>query len=384
MDDYYQLLEIAKNASAEEIKKAYRKQAMKWHPDRNQGNKEAEEKFKKVSHAYEVLSDPQKRAVYDQHGPAAFEGPNAGPGASAAGGFRDPMDIFQQFFSGMQGGGGSIFESFFGGRGGDGGASTGPQEGEDIGVELRISLEEAAAGVERKIPYQRYANCPECHGTGAEKNTSRKKCTTCKGKGQVVRSSGFFSIRQPCPQCGGAGEIIENPCKRCKGNGRVPEEHTVSVKIPPGVDTGSRLRSVGNGHAGANGGPNGDLYVSIRVLEHDLFDRQDDDLFCTVPIKFSIAALGGTVEVATLNGRAALKIPPGTQSGTTFRLREKGVPHIRGGGSGDLLVRIEIDVPKKLTEEQRAKLEDFARASGDSTNPVSESWAEKFRRFFKN
>lgn len=383
MEDYYQLLEVAKTATAEEIKKAYRKQAMKYHPDRNPGDKKAEDMFKNISRAYEVLSDAQKRATYDQYGAAAFEN-NGGGARAGAGGFHDPMDIFQQFFSGMSGGaGGSVFESFFGGRGGAGGGASGPQGGEDIGFELHLSLEEAAQGVEKKISYKRYASCGSCKGSGSEPGSSRKKCAACKGKGQIMRSNGFFSIRQPCPQCGGAGEVIEKPCKKCNGDGRLPEDHSVSVHIPHGVDTGSRLRSGGNGHAGANGGPNGDLYVVIRVAEHELFERQDDDLHCVVPIKFTVASLGGTVEVPTLTGRAALRIPVGTQSGTVFRLREKGVPHLRGNGSGDLLVRIEIDVPKKLTDEQRGKLEEFARVCDDATNPVSESWAEKFRRFFK-
>jgi molecular chaperone DnaJ len=385
MDDYYKLLEIERTVSAEEIKKAYRKQAMKYHPDRNPGDKAAEEMFKKVSRAYEVLSDPQKRGIYDQHGAAAFENGGGGMGGmGGAGGFHDPMDLFQQFFHNMGGGrgGASIFESFFG-DGGAGGAS-GPQEGEDIGFELKITLEEAAQGAQKKIAYNRYATCDTCSGSGAEPGSVRKKCPACKGKGQIMRSNGIFAIRQPCPQCSGTGEIIEHPCKKCNGGGRVQENHTVNVDIPPGVDTGTRMRSGGNGHAGINGGHYGDLHIGIRVATHDLFERQEDDLHCTVPVKFTLAALGGTVEVPTLTGRAALKIPPGTQSGTVFRLREKGVRHLRGGGSGDLLIHIEIDVPKKLTDEQRLKLEEFARASGDSTNPVSESWAEKFRRFFKS
>ncbi|MDR2863819.1 MAG: molecular chaperone DnaJ [Puniceicoccales bacterium] len=383
-EDFYKLLDVERGASAEEIKKAYRKQAMKYHPDRNPGDKSAEEMFKKVSRAYEVLSDTQKRATYDQFGAAAFEAGAGGhhAGGGGPGGFHDPRDIFEQFFRGSGGGGGGFsFEDFFGGGGG--GAASDSQHGDDLRFDLKITLEEAAKGVEKQINYRRHASCSNCHGSGAEPGSKRKTCTSCGGKGQVVRSNGFFSIRQPCPTCGGAGSIIENPCKKCGGEGRIVEHHTVTVNIPPGVDTGVRLRSSGNGSAGVNGGGNGDLYVIIHVADHDLYERQGDDLFCTVPIKFTLAALGGSVEVPTLDGRAALKIPTGTASGTTFRLREKGMPNLRNSaGRGDLMVRIEIDVPKKLTVEQRAKLEEFARASGDDLNPVSESWAEKFRKFF--
>ncbi|MDR2845090.1 MAG: molecular chaperone DnaJ [Puniceicoccales bacterium] len=378
-DDYYKLLEVERTASADDIKKAYRKQAMKYHPDRNPNDKSAEDMFKKISHAYEVLSDPQKRATYDQYGSAAFEG-NAGPRAGAAGGFHDPMDIFRQFFPGAGGGnGGGFFEEFFGGGGGD----TDTHRGDDLRFDLRITLEEAAQGVEKPITYRRHASCPNCHGSGAEPGSKRKTCPACGGKGQSIRTNGFFSIRQPCGQCGGTGTIIERPCQKCSGEGRVVETHTVTVRIPPGVDNGNKLRSVGNGEAGTNGGGNGDLYVFIHVTEHDLYERQGDDLYCTVPIKFTLAALGGAVEVPTLEGRASLKIPVGTASGTTFRLRDKGMPTLHNSRRGDLLVRIEIDVPKKLTAEQRGHLESFARVCGDDAHPVSDSWAEKFRRFFK-
>ncbi|MDR1817380.1 MAG: molecular chaperone DnaJ [Puniceicoccales bacterium] len=376
-DDYYQLLGVERGADAETIKKAYRKQAMKYHPDRNQGDKAAEEMFKKVSHAYEVLSDPQKKATYDQFGAAAFEG--AAGSARGGANFRDPMDIFRQFFGGMQGGGGgSFFHDIFGG---DGGGEDGAQAGEDLRFDLTITLEEAATGVEKTIKYRRYATCSHCHGTGAEQGSSRKQCPDCKGSGQFVRSSGFFAIRQPCPKCGGTGTIIEKPCKNCHGEGRIIESDTTVVKIPKGVDTGVRLRSGGRGSAGVNGGPAGDLYIIVHVADHDLYERDGDDLHYTVPVKFTLAALGGEMEVPTLGGRAKLRIPAGTQSGTTFRLRDKGMPNLRGKGTGDLLVRIEIDVPKKLTADQRAKLEDFAKASGDTANNVSESWTERFKRF---
>ncbi|MDR2980938.1 MAG: molecular chaperone DnaJ [Puniceicoccales bacterium] len=379
-DDYYKLLGVERNASADEIKKSYRKQAMKYHPDRNPGDKSAEEMFKKVSHAYEVLSDPQKRSTYDQFGAAAFEGssgPRAGGPGGMGGGFHDPMDIFRQMFGG--GGGGGIFDEFFG-RGG--GADPEDQRGDDLRFDLKITLEEAAKGTEKTIKYRRHVACDHCHGSGAEPGSKRKTCATCHGKGQVVRSNGFFSIRQPCPTCGGSGSVIENPCKKCKGEGRTVETATLTKRVPPGVDTGMKLRSSGDGSAGPNGGPAGDLYIIVHVEEHDLYERNGDDLYCTVPIKFTLAALGGNVEVPTLDGKASLKIPTGTSNGTTFRLRDKGMPNLRSGKRGDQMVRIEIDVPKKLTPEQREKLESFAHASGDDVHPVSESWAEKFRKFF--
>jgi molecular chaperone DnaJ len=379
-DDYYKLLEIERTASADEIKKAYRKLAMKYHPDRNPGDKGAEENFKKISHAYEVLSDPQKRETYDRYGAAAFEGAGGmGGGSGGMGGFHDPMDIFQQIF-GRGASGGGIFEQFFGGGGGD--SESGPHQGEDLRFDLKITLEEAANGVEKQISYRRNVACPVCSGSGAEPGTSRKTCTACKGTGHSVHTRGIFAVRQPCPKCRGTGVIIEHPCKRCNGSGSVTENNTVTVKIPPGVDTGVRLRSSGNGAAGDNGGPNGDLYIVIHVAEHELYERNGDDLHYVVPLKFTVAALGGSVEVPTFAGRASLKIPPGTAGGTTFRLREKGMPRLRGGPRGDLLVHIEIDVPKKLTADQRAKLSEFSVACGDEINPVSESWAEKFRRFF--
>lgn len=374
-DDFYKLLGVEKTASAEEIKKAYRKQAMKYHPDRNQGNKEAEEMFKKVSNAYEVLSDPQKRATYDQYGAAAFE--NGGMGGMGGGGFRDAGDIFREFFGG---GGGGIFESFFGG-----GARAAEEDrrGNDLRFDLEITLEEAASGVEKTIKYRRHAQCSTCRGTGAEPGSKRKTCSTCHGRGQVIRRSGFFQMQQPCPTCHGSGTVVEKPCKSCSGSGVVMESRTLTKRIPAGVDTGTRLRSSGDGEAGEFGGEYGDLYLVIHVKEHDLFEREGDNLFCTIPIKFTLAALGGMLEVPTLTGRAELKIPAGTQNGTTFRLRGMGMPSLRGGGKGDQFVRIEIDVPKSLSSEQKERLTAFADSCGDKEKPVSESWMEKFKNFFK-
>ena len=380
-DDYYDLLGVSKEASAEELKKAYRKQAMKYHPDKNPGDKAAEEMFKKISHAYEVLSDDQKRQTYDQFGSAAFEGgagpraggPGGGPGGF--GGFHDPADLFRQMFGGQ---GGSIFESMFGG----GGSQEQDNSGEDLRAEIRITLEEAAKGVEKKIKYRRHAVCDSCDGSGAEKGSKKKTCHTCKGAGQVVRSNGFFSVRQTCPTCGGAGEVIEKPCKKCGGEGRVVAEHEISVKIPAGVDHGTRLRSRGNDSAGVRGGEPGDLHVFINVLEHELFRREDSDLHCEVPVKFTIATLGGAIEVPTIDGgKVSLKVPAGTQGGTVFKLRGHGMPHLRDPKvRGDLYVHVGIDVPKKLSAEQREKLEAFSKACFDTENPVSESW---FSRFFK-
>lgn len=379
-EDYYDLLGVAKGATAEEMKKAYRKQAMKYHPDKNPGDKAAEEKFKKISHAYEVLSDDQKRQTYDQFGSAAFEGgagpraggPGGGPGGF--GGFHDPSDLFRQMF----GGGGGGFESMFGGGGG------GEQDnsGEDLRADIRITLEEAAKGVEKKIKYRRHVECGECDGSGAERGSKKKTCHTCKGSGQVVRSNGFFSVRQPCPTCSGAGEVIEKPCKKCGGEGRTVAETELPVKIPAGVDHGTRLRSRGNGSAGTRGAPAGDLHVFISIAEHDLFRREEEDLHCSVPIKFTIATLGGAIEVPTIDGgKVSLKIPAGTAGGTVFKLRGHGMPHLRDPKHrGDMLVHADIDVPKKLTPEQKEKLEAFSKACGDTEHPVSESW---FTRFFK-
>lgn len=376
-DDYYQLLGVEKSASAEEIKKAYRKQAMKYHPDRNPGNKEAEEKFKKVSNAYEVLSDPQKRATYDQYGAAAFENGGMG-GMGGMGGFRDASDVFREFFGGM-GGGGGIFESFFGG----GHTEEEDNRGNDLRFDIEISLEEAASGTEKTIKYKRHTQCSACHGSGAEPGTTRKTCPTCKGRGQVIRRSGFFQMQQPCPNCRGTGKIIEKPCKKCSGSGLEIETRTISKRIPAGVATGTRLRSSGDGEAGTNGGAYGDLYIIIHVREHELFERNGDDLFCTIPIKFTLAALGGTLAVPTLTGKAELKIPAGTQSGTTFRLRGIGMPNLRGNGKGDQYIRLEIDVPKSLNSDQKEKLQAFAESCDDKEKPISESWFEKFKNFFK-
>ena len=380
-EDYYELLGVQKGATEDELKKAYRKKAVQHHPDKNPGNKQAEEMFKKISHAYEVLKDPEKRAAYDRYGHAAFEGAGAGvPRGAGGGGFHDPFDIFREVF-GQQGGGGGggIFEEMFGGGGSRGG---GGQDGSDLRYDLEITLEEAAKGAEREISFRKHVACERCHGSGAEPGSKRVTCSTCRGAGQVRRSGGIITFTQTCPTCGGTGTKIEKPCTACRGDGRVLKTTKLNVRIPPGVDNGSRLRSSGNGEAGVAGGQTGDLYIVISVKEHELFERQGDDLFCEIPIKFTLASLGGSIEVPTLFGKASLKIPVGTQSGTTFRLREKGMPSLRGGKQGDQLVRVHVEVPQSLSPEQRKILEDFARVSGDANEPTSKSFFEKAKKFF--
>jgi molecular chaperone DnaJ len=372
-DDYYDLLGVTKKATEEELKKAYRKKAVQYHPDKNPGNKEAEEMFKKVSEAYEVLKDPEKRAAYDRYGHAAFQG-GGGGARGPAGGFHDPYDIFREVF----GQGGGIFEEMFGG----GGRDAGRRDGADLRYDLEITLEEAARGVEKEISFRKLVSCEHCHGSGSEPGTKRVTCPTCRGAGQVRRSGGIIVFTQTCPTCGGSGVKIEKPCSVCRGEGRVPKTTKLSVRIPPGVDTGSRLRSAGNGEAAASGGSPGDLYVVLSVKEHELFERQGDDLFCEIPIKFTLATLGGSIEVPTLSGRASLKIPAGTQSGTTFRLRDRGMPSLRGGRHGDELIRVHVEVPTSLAADQRKILEEFARVSGDANEPTSRSFFEKAKKFF--
>jgi molecular chaperone DnaJ len=374
-EDYYKLLGVGRDAAEEEIKKAYRKKAIQYHPDKNPGNKQAEEMFKKVSEAYEVLKDADKRAAYDRYGHAAFAQGTGPRGGGPAGGFHDPFDIFREVFGG---GGGGIFEEFFGGGGGGGGA----RDGADLRYDIEITLEEAARGVEKEISFRKLAACDRCGGTGAEPGSKRVTCATCRGAGQVTTSRGFFTVRQVCPVCHGTGTRVEQPCRECRGEGRINRTTKLNVRIPPGVDTGSKLRSAGNGEAGMQGGHAGDLYLVIHVQDHEIFERQGDDLFCEIPIKFTLAALGGTIDVPTLSGKAALKIPAGTQSGTTFRLRDRGMPGLRSGRHGDQLVRVQVEVPTHLTAEQRKKLEEFAIACGDADEPVARSFFEKAKKFF--
>jgi molecular chaperone DnaJ len=373
--DYYDLLGVAKNATEDDLKKAYRKKAVQYHPDKNPGNKEAEEMFKKVSEAYEILKDPEKRAAYDRYGHAAFQqggGARPGGGGGFSGGFHDPFDIFREVF-GQRGGGGG-FEEFFGGGGGG--------RGSDLRYDLEITLEEAARGVEKEISFRRLGECKHCSGSGAEPGSKKSTCPTCRGAGQVTTSRGFFHVRQVCPTCHGTGSRFDKACVKCSGEGRVNETAKINVRIPAGVDTGSKLRSTGNGEAGAMGGSPGDLYIVVHVKEHEIFERQGDDLFTEVPIKFTLAALGGSIQVPTMAGKASLKIPAGTQSGTTFRLKGRGMPQLRGGGQGDQLIRVHVEVPTSLTSEQKRKLEEFGQACGDADEPVSKSFFDKAKKFF--
>ncbi len=377
-EDYYELLGVSRDDDADDIKKAYRKLAVKWHPDKNPGNKAAEEKFKEISEGYEVLRDPEKRAAYDRLGHAAFTQRGGGQRAGAGGGFHDPFDIFREVFGG--GGGGGIFEEFFGGGGGGG---RGEQRGADLRYDLEISLEEAAAGVEKEVSFRKLSACGKCGGSGAETGSKRVRCSTCNGHGQVSSSRGFFTFRQPCPTCGGQGTRVEKPCTKCHGEGRMQENSKVNVRVPAGVDSGTRLRSAANGEAGPAGGVAGDLYIVLHVAAHEIFERQGDDLFCEIPIKFTLATLGGSIEVPTLSGQATVKIPVGTQSGTTFRLRGKGLPSLRGGQVGDELIRVHVEVPSSLSADQKKVLEEFARICGDADEPVGKNFFDKAKKFFK-
>lgn len=380
--DYYEVLCVKRNASAEEIKKAYRQLALKYHPDRNPGDKAAEEKFKEIGQAYEILSDPQKRAAYDRFGHDAFAGAR---GADRAGAphapqweFHDPFEIFREVFGGS---GGDVFEEFFGQRGTRRGRAR-AQRGDDLRYDLEISFEEAVFGANKELSVRKLDTCPACHGSGAETGSRKVTCAACRGHGQVTVRRGFFALTQTCPRCGGEGRTIEKLCSRCGGAGRV--EHTAKIKlhIPAGVEDGTRLRSAGNGEAGLRGGLPGDLYVVLHVQPHKIFERHGDDVLCEMPISFTLAALGGEIQVPTLNGRAKIKIPPGTQNGTVFRLPEKGVPNVRGYGRGDQLVRVTVEVPRNLNAEQRRKLQEFADLCGEEVNPMSKNFWDKAREWF--
>jgi molecular chaperone DnaJ len=373
--DYYEILGLAKSATDDEVKKAYRKLAVKYHPDKNPGDKAAEEKFKELGEAYEALSEPQKRAAYDQYGHAAFDRRAGGGFARGAGGFHDPFDVFREVF-----GGGSIFEDLFGSSRGN---PSEPQRGEDLRYDMEISFDEAAKGCEREITVTKPERCDGCGGSGAEAGAKTKVCPTCGGRGQVVSSRGIFSIAQTCPHCQGAGRTVDRPCKICRGVGRNEKTSKIKLRIPAGVDTGSRLRSSGNGEAGVRGGPHGDLYVMLHVKAHDIFQREGDDLLCEVPVSFVQATLGGDLDVPTLDGRAAIKLPAGTQPGTMFRLKGKGMRNVQGYGHGDLHVRINVEVPTQLTAAQRQKLEEFAGLCNGKESPIRHSFFERAKTLFK-
>jgi len=362
--DYYELLGVQRNASADEIKKAYRKLAMKYHPDRNAGNAEAAEKFKEVSEAYEVLSDSSKRQRYDQYGHDGLKSA-FGPGGFDFGRDFSHSADFQDIFSSLFGGGGGLFGEMFGG-GSRRRSRDGSQRGADLRFDLEIDLEEAIFGVERHIELPVTEPCVDCNGTGAAKGSSRETCRQCGGHGVVIVGGGFIQMRQTCPVCQGAGTIIRNPCKSCCGGGRVKTPRHIALRIPKGVETGSRLRLAGKGESGLRGGEAGDLYVVLHVRDHELFQRQDDDLACTVHVSPLLAALGGEIEVPTPDGHARIRLPAGTPNNKVFRLRDKGMPNLHGG-VGDLHVRVELEVPAHLSSKQKRLLEEFnALASAEN------------------
>ncbi len=370
--DYYELLNVSKNASDDEIKKSYRKLAMKFHPDRNPGDEAAETQFKQVKEAYEVLSDKEKRAAYDRFGHA---GVNQGP---AGGG--NPGD-----FSGFADAFGDIFGDIFGGGNSRNNQRGGSFRGSDLKYSLEITLEDAAGGMTTDIRIPTWESCKTCGSSGCKPGTKPQICSTCNGQGQVRMQQGFFSIQQTCPTCRGAGKSIKTPCQSCSGAGRVKQNKTLEVKIPAGIDNGMRIRSAGNGEPGHNGGPKGDLYVEISVKEHHVFQRENDDLHCEAPISFSQSALGGSIDVPTLNGRASFDIPEGTQTGKIFRLRGKGVKNVRSGVQGDLFCHVILETPVNLSEKQKNFLKDFDESislNKDKHNPHSKNWMDKVKEFF--
>ena len=369
--DYYEVLGGQKSSSEQEIKKAYRRLAMKFHPDRNPDDANAEKRFKEASEAAEVLLDQEKRQAYDQFGHAAVDGSSGAGGFGGFGGSGSFSSVFEDVF-------GDIF-------GGSSGASQrgGPSRGSDLRYVLTLDLEEAVRGCNPNIKIPALVQCDECKGTGAKKGTSPIDCVQCGGLGQVSARQGIFSIQQTCPRCRGKGKIISDPCSSCRGQGRVEEQKTLSVKIPPGVDSGDRVRLSGQGEAGTNGGPSGDLYVQVEVRAHNIFERQAENLYCDVPLNFVDAALGGELEVPTLNGRVTLKIPAETQTGRQFRLRGKGVnvSQVRSGGIGDLYCRVIIETPVSLTDKQKDLLREFARESSEKQRPHESGWFDKVKRF---
>lgn len=368
-EDYYELLGVARNASDSDIKKSFRRLAMKFHPDRNKDNPQAEEQFKKIKEAYEILSDPQKRAAYDQFGHAGVD-----PSMGAAGGHGFAGDSFSDIFS-------DVFGDIFGGSRRRGRA----QRGADLRYNLELTLEEAVAGTDVKIRVPTWTNCAECGGSGAKKGSTPTTCSTCQGHGNIRLQQGFFSVQQTCPACRGTGKQIKDACRACQGQGRIQETKTLSVKIPSGVDSGDRIRLGGEGEVGEHGGPAGDLYVQVSVKEHPIFTRDGANLYCEVPISFPTACLGGELDVPTLDGKVVLKIPPETQSGRLFRLRGKGVKPVRGGAQGDLLCRVQIETPVHLNREQIElieRLNESLTGGGSRHSPQAEGWLDGVKQFF--
>jgi molecular chaperone DnaJ len=371
--DLYEILGVNRDASEDELKKAYRKLAMKHHPDRNPDNKESEEKFKEAKEAYEILTDANKRAAYDRYGHAGVEQSMGGGGGGGQG-----FDGFGDAF-------GDIFGDIFGGGGGGGRGRSNVYRGADLRYNLEITLEEAARGAEKTIRIPALEECAACHGSGAKAGTQPKTCPTCGGAGQVRIQQGFFSIQQTCPKCHGSGRIIPEPCTSCGGAGRVKRQKTLEVKIPTGIDDGMRLRHSGHGEPGVNGGPPGDLYVEIHIKQHAVFQRDGDDLHCEMPISFTTAALGGEIEIPTLDGAANIRIPAETQSAKVFRLRGKGIRNVRSHAPGDLMVHVIVETPVKLTDRQKELLREFgdiASSNAERHNPKAKSWMDKVKDFF--
>jgi molecular chaperone DnaJ len=378
--DYYEVLGVARTATADEIKKAFRKLALQFHPDRNKEDPAAEEKFKEAAEAYEVLSDAEKRRIYDQYGHAGVRQSGGGRGFSS---FEEVFQHFGDIFGmrGGGGGGGSIFDEFFG-------AFTGAQQGArrqrgaSLKCQLEISLEEAAKGTERTIEVTRHEHCPECNGSGAAAGSSPVVCPTCRGKGVVHQSQGFFSIRTTCGRCHGEGEVVEKPCRKCRGAGVEKVKRQITVRVPPGVDSGTQVRLTGEGEPGPRGGPRGDLYCVVLVKPHPLFQRDGEDLHLEVPVSYPALVLGTRIDVPTLAGAASLQIPARTAANTVLRLRGKGMPSLRGGGSGDLLVRIAVDMPKKLTKRQEELLKELHGVEEENVSPERKSFLGKVKDLF--
>lgn len=380
--DYYDLLEVSRTATADEIKKAYRKKALKYHPDKNPGDADAEKRFKEISEAYEVLSDEKKRQSYDRYGKEAFAG--AGSAAYSGGGFSSMEEALRTFMGAFGGGGfggGEGFEGFFSQMGGE--ARSTHRQGASKRVNMTISFEEAARGVDKELAITNYVNCAECHGRGASSAQGIKKCTRCRGTGQIYEQRGFFSMSMACPECQGEGQVITDPCKVCRGQGVVKEKQHVKVHIPAGVDSGMRLKMSGYGDAGQGGGPAGDLYVFITVDPHPIFEREGNDIILDLPVSFSEAALGSKKDVPSLFSHTCrLTIPEGTQNGKVFRIRGEGFPNVHGQGKGDLLVRIFVETPTKLTDQQKELLEQFSKLESPNNQPKQKSFLEKIKGLF--
>ena len=373
--DYYDLLGASKGASSEELKKAYRAKAKELHPDRNSDNPNAEAQFKEINEAYEVLKDADKKAAYDRYGHAAFEGGGGAQRGAYAGGNGDFASAFSDVFE-------DLFGDFMGGRGAAGGARARAQRGSDLRYNLRVSLEEAFAGVQKSISVPTSVACDTCRGSGAEGGAEPVTCPTCSGMGKVRAQQGFFTVERTCPTCSGAGQIVKNPCKSCGGAGRLEKERALSVNIPAGVETGTRIRLASEGEAGMRGGPSGDLYIFIEVKDHPIFQRDSVHLFCRVPITLATAALGGEVEVPTIDGgKSRVKVPAGSQTGKQMRLRAKGMPALRGGGAGDMLIELAVETPVNLTSRQKDILREFDTLSEDN-NPEGTTFFSKVKGFW--